>query len=217
VVDPGLVQLARGFTGAWPYLELLAGSAAVADPLDARVVEAYWIGSELLERVSMAELGGSLEERFRSRLGMGWSRLVEPLPAGARPHHNFHVFAVYPWVGLLRSGRSGEPLRVLDRCRIRWGRVLATIDGGRVLVRSRPLSWDGHRLGLGRPVLEEAIVAVGGTALTAAGPGDWVALHWDWVCHRISPAQLRALRRVTAGQLAAVNGTAHPAPAAVLG
>jgi hypothetical protein len=34
---------------------------------------------------------------------------------GARPHHNFHVFGVYPWVGLLRSGEIAEPLRILHQ------------------------------------------------------------------------------------------------------
>jgi hypothetical protein len=50
--------------------------------------------------------------------------LAAPVPACALPHHSFHVFGVYPWLGLLREGRSVEPLRVLDRCRIRWGQVV---------------------------------------------------------------------------------------------
>src|ERR1035437_6641781 len=40
-------HLARQFEGAWPYLELIAGCNAVVDPLDRRVVEAYWIGNDL--------------------------------------------------------------------------------------------------------------------------------------------------------------------------
>jgi hypothetical protein len=31
------------------------------------------------------------------------------------PHHSFHVFGVYPWVGLLGSDRGETPLHVLDR------------------------------------------------------------------------------------------------------
>lgn len=42
VVDRGLVELAQAFHGAWPYLELIAGASGIADPLDRRVVEAYW-------------------------------------------------------------------------------------------------------------------------------------------------------------------------------
>ncbi len=217
VVDPGLVELARQFTGAWPYLELLAGAGGLVDPLDARVVEAYWIGSDLLEAVTLPELGRSLDDRFRGRLGPAWARLAELLPAGGRPHHNFHVFGVYPWVGLLRSGEVAEPLRVLDRCRIRWGRVVAPLEGEKLLVRTRPLAWDGRRLVLGPAQLEAVSQGRDGRFLAAARPGEWVALHWDWVCQRLTAAQLTALRAVTSRQLTAVNGVAHPGPAALLG
>ena len=217
LVDGGLLQLARQFTGAWPYLELLAGAARVADPLDPAVVEAYWVGSDLLDTVTLADLGGSLDGRFRRRLGTEWGPLAELVSAGARPHHNFHVFGVYPWVGLLRSGSVDKPLRVLDRCRVRWGLVVGSAGPGRLLVRSRPLVWDGARLSLGVASAEEATVSTEGQALTRAAPGDWVALHWDWVCHRLSTRQLGALRQVTLGQLAVVNGASHPGPAALLG
>ena len=45
VDDPDLRRLARGFEGAWPYLELIAGANGIRDPLDSRVVEAYWVGN----------------------------------------------------------------------------------------------------------------------------------------------------------------------------
>jgi hypothetical protein len=47
-------------------------------------------------------------------------------------------------------------------------------------------------------------------------PGDWCALHWDWLCDRLSPRQRSALQHYTARNLTAVNATSHPAPAAVL-
>jgi hypothetical protein len=217
VAGPGLARLARGFDGAWPYLELIAGANGVRDPLDARVVEAYWIGNPLLERVGMAALGAALVERFRGRAGRGFARLAEAVPAGAVPHHSLHVFGVYPWVGLLRAGSVEHPLRVLDRCRVRWGEVVA-VTGGMVTVRSRPLTWDGRSLRLGAPTLEQAVGARDGLALAGElRPGDRVALHWDWVCDRLTTRQLGALRHYTARQLAIVNGLAHPAPAAVLG
>ena len=74
VVDGGLRQALRAFEGAWPYLELIAAANGIDDPLDARVVEAYWLGSPLLERVGTTLLGGSLDERFRHRAGRSWPR-----------------------------------------------------------------------------------------------------------------------------------------------
>jgi len=84
-VDPGLGQLARGFAGAWPYLELIARATGIADPLDRRVVEAYWMGNELLDRVDMTLFGNSLLERFRRRAGSYWGHLSEAIPVGAYP------------------------------------------------------------------------------------------------------------------------------------
>ncbi len=216
--DGDLLRLVRGFDGAWPYLELIAASAGIGDPLDTRVVQAYWVGNELLDRVGPAELGRSLDDRFRGRVGRSvFDRLVGPVPAGAVPHHSFHVFGVYPWVGLLRGGRVDEPLRVLDRCRIRWGRVIAITGDGRARIRSRPLVWDGRRLELGAPQEESARLQLDGLGLSPRlRPGDWCALHWDWVCDRITRHQVAALRRYTLRQLGVVNAQAFPAPAAIL-
>ena len=216
VDDGDLRRLAQAFEGAWPYLQLIATANGIADPLDERVVEAYWLGNSLLTRVTPRLMGASLDARFRGRAGQSWSRLSAPVSVGALPHHSFHVFGVYPWLGLLREGQVDTPLRVLDRCRVRWGEVITT-GGGLAEVRFRPLSWDGHRLGLGRAVVEEAMVSTGSLGL--AGPvvaGDWVALHWDWVCERLDRRSLTALRSHTLRQLAVVNGVPVPAPAAVL-
>ncbi|GAA1898247.1 DUF6390 family protein [Actinomadura bangladeshensis] len=205
--DRGLTELAGRFSGAWPYLRLIAAATRIADPLDARVVGAYWIGGPLLERIGPSLLAAHLAERFERRVGGHRADLVSLAGAGARAHHNFHVFGVYPWVGLLRSGFSEEPLRVLDRCRIRWGRVL-TVAGGAVTVRSRSLAWDGRVLRLGEPRTEVTRPAPG----VRVREGDVAALHWDWVCHRLSPYSASMLRHYTLSQLRVVNTAARPAP-----
>ena len=148
--DGGLAELARTFEGAWPYLELIAGSNGIADPLDPRVVEAYWVGNELLDRVEPGSLARHVDDRFRGRLGRARENVVDAVAAGAVPHHCFHVFAVYPWLGLLRSGIVDEPLRILDQCRTTPARVLA-VDGETVTVLARPLLYEGGQLRLGAP------------------------------------------------------------------
>jgi hypothetical protein len=210
VSDGGLLQLARAFEGAWPYLELIAAANGIDDPFHERVVEAYWVGNRLLEQVSLPLLGASLEERFRTRVGRHWPRLVDSVPVGALPHHSFHVFGVYPWVGQLRAGMVNEPLEVLDRCRIRWGRVVKTA-GDQVEVRSRRLTWDRGCLKLGPIRHEWATAARSGLGFVSdLQPGDWVALHWDWVCDRLTTSRLRALQHYSNRQLALVNRVQHP-------
>ena len=77
VSDPGLRQLVTAFEGAYPYLELIAAAAGLRDPLDRRVVEAYWIGNRLLTGVDMARFGRSMTERFRNRAKFGAGTTVE--------------------------------------------------------------------------------------------------------------------------------------------
>ncbi len=212
VVDQGLIELLQGFEGAWPYTTFIAGQAGVNDPFDPQVVEAYWLGGPLLNRVSTTAFGEHLMTRFRNRLGvMEWDYLAEAIPLGARPTHAYHVFGVYPWVGRLRGDHEGTALEVLDRCRIRWGRVLR-VDGDTVTVESRRLQWDGMRLSVGTAITEEAMLGHGGTVLLDdLRAGEHVALHWHWVCDRLSPRQLAMLRRSTAEQLRITNDqVAHP-------
>jgi hypothetical protein len=50
------------------------------------------------------------------------------------------------------------------------------------------------------------------------GPGEVVSLHWDWICDRLTPRQLRALRGYTQRHLDMVNHRVeHSGPLAVLG
>ncbi len=211
-----LAEVARGFEGAWPYLEFI-GSRLGRDPLDATVVSTYWLGGPELARCGGRAFVDSLETRFRPRLSrLEFERLAAAAIAGATPHHNFHVFGVYPWVGLLRGGLGDAPLQVLDRCRIRWGRVVE-VHGETAVVTSQALAWDGRRLTLGPVGAETAQLRRGGHALArSVQPGDWVALHWDWVCDRLRPSDLVHLQRSTAIELAAVSACTYSAPATVL-
>jgi len=216
-LDGGLVEAAGQFTGAWPYLELIASSIGIEDPLDPLVVEAYWLGNRLLDGIDRSRFGDDLETRFRARTGAGWEHLVPAIPGGGLPHHSFHVFAVYPWVGLMRSGIVDEPLRVIDRCRIRWGRVVAVMDQD-LVVRYQPLRWDTTGLHLGPDTIETVRFAENGLKLVGElRPGDAVALHWDWVCDRLTDEQESRLRFYSNRMLDLVNGLPVSGPRAILG
>jgi hypothetical protein len=206
VTDPGLTQLARGFAGAWPYLELIAAGSHIADPLDRRVVEAYWVGNRLLETIGVTSIGNAMEDRFRFRTGRQFPNLIDGVEAGGVPHHNFHVFEVSPWLGLMRDDRkSAVAVSQLDRCRIRWGTVMS-VRGDEAIVRYRPLRWNGIGIELADPCLETARVSVDGSGfLTDLTEGDVVSLHWEWVCDRLTPAQLQQLRYYTKHHLDIAN------------
>lgn len=218
-VDDGLRDLARQFAGAWPYLELIANATGVGDPLDRRVVEAYWVGNGLLDRVGVRPLGDSMEDRFRSKTGLQFGRVTDAVLAGGMPHHSYHVFCVYPWVGLLGDDRRYEQaLMVLDRCRIRWGQV-RQVRADQLMVESQPLLFEGGRLVLGAPRVETVERTLDGVGLVPGFEvGDWVSMHWEWVCDRLGVRQLAALRHYTRVHLDVVNDRLdHPGAIIALG
>ena len=203
-----LRRLAEQFEGAYPYLELIARANGMTDPLDARVVEAYWLGNELLAQVKPGMLGSSLDVRFRRRLRRdGWRWLADKPAAGALPMHAFHVLDVFPRLGLLRSGAADNVLGVIDSCRIRWGRVLER-DGDWLVVSAVPLALVEGKLRLGPPRVEKIRGWQDGTGfLNGVASGDTVSIHWDWACDMLDARRLRLLQGWTTHELAIANRT----------
>jgi hypothetical protein len=191
---------ARRFSGVWPYLQVLARLTGTADPLAARLVEAYWLGRDL--GVDHEEFGRELLAVLGSSAGAYWTHLTPALLAESAPDHGFHVFGVYPWSRLLSAGP--QPLFVLDSCRIRWGTVVA-LDP--LTVASPRLTWDGTALGLAEPTAGP--VEGGGVAL-----GDTVAVHWDRLVDVLTADQAEVLAESTQSRLAATNARlgAPPGP-----
>jgi hypothetical protein len=201
-----LRELARGFEGAYPYLQLIADQNHLADPLDERVVDAYWLGSSLTAAVRPRAMRRDLVERFRGRMPVGdWRWLEAALDGGSRPMHAFHVLEIFPRVGLMRGGRPDPIVETMDACRIRWGRVVDVV-GDQLLVAARRLELVNGRLELGPERTELAKGWHGPCGLLdGVKTGDWVSLHWSWACDRLSPAQLTRLASWTGLALASAN------------
>ncbi|HYM65669.1 MAG TPA: DUF6390 family protein [Patescibacteria group bacterium] len=206
--DRGLVELERRFEGAYPYLCLIAEANAIRDPFDSRVVEAYWIGNELLERVEAGPFHDSLSTRFRSRMKsseFGW--LERKLELAAQPHHNFHVFDVYVRAGLMRNERADIAVETMDSCRISWGRV-AAVEGAALVVERPQLVLAGGKLALSEPRVVRAERQVDGHGFVdGVKAGDTVSIHWSWACDVLDAGALTRLRRATDRSLALANLT----------
>ena len=203
-----LRDLALGFEGAYPYLQLIAHANAIEDPLDRRVIEAYWLGSPLLEAVSANLLGDSLRTRFRPRLGRpAWKWLETSAPAGAKPVHAFHVLDVFPKVGFMRADQADKVLETMDSCRIRWGRVRERV-GDSLVVNAVPLELVDGKLTFGPPRLERVTGWRDGHGfLGDVRPDDIVSLHWGWACDVLDPDQVGRLIGWTQRQLDIANET----------
>jgi hypothetical protein len=207
-VDAGLVELEQHFEGAYPYLKLIAHANGVPDPLDARVVQAYWLGNDLLDRVDMASLYDSMDVRFRARTKpRDWRWLGGKAGAGARPHHSFHVLELFPRVGMLTTGAADHVVATMGQCMIRWARVRA-VRGDSVVVDAPRLVMRDRKLELTCPGPETVTRSYDGRGfVTSIHEGDWVSIHWGWVCDILSVAQRDRLERYTRHHVALCNQT----------
>ncbi|WP_297773985.1 DUF6390 family protein [Mycobacterium sp.] len=194
-------RAATKFSGAWPYLRVLSKLTGIADPLDYRLVESYWLGGGAGAALDPREFFDALLAILGPQAGHYWSHLTPALACEAAGNHCFHVFGVYPWTRFLGRNMDEQPLRVLDNCRISSGTVLSR-DGDRVEVLCRRLAWNGQALTLSKPSARVLKVwADGYSAVPDAAAGDVVAMHWGRLCGRLSPTQLCALTDSTNRQL----------------
>lgn len=200
--DDGLRRRLTTFAAAYPYLRLIAESNNIPDPFDLRVVEAYWIGNELLEGVAWDRYARHLHERFRRRVRASTLELlVGKPPAGARAHHAFHVFDV--------SFRAGLPHgdAALDLCRIGWGTITG-VEPGAFAVSYQPIVIRGGHLAFGDLQPARILRAIEhDTFLDGAAIGDVLAFHWQWACVRLTVPQAAALEAYTRGMVALANQT----------
>lgn len=196
---------AMKFSGAWPYLQVLSRMTGIADPLDYRLVESYWLGGGIGAGLDSTEFVDQLLAIIGPQAGRYWSHLGPDLGCEAAANHCFHVFAVYPWSRLLGRGLDEHPLNVLDNCRITWGTVVSRKDDD-VEVSCRGLLWDGQALELSEPSTRRLDVwADGYSAVPDVAVGDDVAVHWGRLCGRLRPGQIQALADATARQLTLTN------------
>ncbi|PIY62978.1 hypothetical protein COY93_01595 [Candidatus Uhrbacteria bacterium CG_4_10_14_0_8_um_filter_58_22] len=199
--DFGLRAMLSAFKTLAPYLRLIAQANGIADMFDDRVVEAYWLGNELLDGVDRQRFYRHLEDGLglRRKLGTGFSSVSDRIGLGAVPHHSFHVLSVWR-----RTGQADifHTLDSLDSCRIAPGEVLS-VHGPKVTVEVEPLATDGRSVWLGSSELRTVLRPFESREdMDELSAGQIVALHWGVPCEVITPEQADRLRRYTARHLA---------------
>ena len=201
--DARLAPLLAKFTGAVPYLKTIAAANGIGDPFDRRVVDAYWLGNDLLDRVEASALSRTLEDRFGRQLtGRLRDEVLRKPPEGARPYHLFHVLDVYR-----RLEAKEISMAAMENCRISWGRVRTVEPAALVVDRQALVERDG-RLALGPEAPERVLRSLSGQGFTDdVSIGDWVSIHWGWACEVLDDARLAHLRRWSAHHLTLANQT----------
>ena len=225
IADQGLAEIIRDFQTLYPYLTLISQENNIRDPFDPRVVEAYWIGNELLKNVSMRQFyrhftdSLHLKKRLKRK---DFELLTGKFDGGALPHHTFHVLNIFT-----RTGHHAveHTLETMDACRIGWGKVVKNTNkshpefiSGSILVKTKPLIIQNGKLTLGNETSKQVSIA-GAQIINHPAERDlaspdkpeilnrYVSFHWNTFCDFLTELQARNLEYYTLRAIHLANQT----------
>lgn len=204
-VDRGLSLILEKFQTLYPYLKFIAQANRIRDPFDERVIEAYWIGNYLLENIRRPSLyyhlidGLHLKKRLNQKL---LKRVIDKIPLGAKPHHNFHVFNVWKRTGHLDIMHT---LSSMDLCRVSWGRIEEIKQTG-LRVSYQPLVFENDQLQLGSEVIQEISYQINDQGfIDQPEVGQSISFHWGFACEVLGNLQIAYLKKYTQENIQLAN------------
>lgn len=208
--DKGTVEILSQFSTLFPYLRLIATSNNIKDPFDKQVIEAYWLGNNLLHKVSIGNFVKHLSDSIQLKKKIARKELesiFNKISIGALPHHAFHVLNIYKRTGHLDVPHTVE---TMDACMINWGKI-KKITPGAIIIETKPLKIINNQLGFG-PTRERIIMFQGEKDILFAQLkiGDWISSHWGYFCQKLTKKQLNNLIYYT--QLSIRLANALPSP-----
>lgn len=197
VRDHGIEALLQQFRTMYPYLCYIARANKINDPFDKRVIEAYWLGNELLERIEKQSFYRHLQEdhKIKSRIGSKlFNILTQKISGGALPHHSFHVFNIWKRTGYTEDAHTIESM---NECRVSSGEV-CDINGPWIIVKTRPFVYLSGKLALALHIKRKITRSLASDIeIDEMKIGDIISIHWGVPCEIITPAQARALEYYT--------------------
>jgi len=200
--DNGLKKMLLHFSAMHPDLKLIAHENSITDEFDNRVVEAYWLGNKLLNKVSLDCFYQHIKLRLPKK-EMKWFEMK--LPAGAKPNHQFHVLNF-----VIRTGHRQvqHTVETMDNCRISSGVIIDLADKFKknLSCLRQVVKTDRLVYRQGKLKLVPAVKAFK-NLVNDYKAGDLVTLHWGWICEKITPTQAKNLEFYTRLALRLANKT----------
>jgi len=199
---PEIIPALKRFQGAYPYYELIARKNKIqAGPLNKRVVEAYWLGNELLEKITVDDLRDLIVKRFS---GPGLLKKeaaiakAKKIPVVSKPHHSFHVLVLGAVTGSIDfEGRT----ELKDICRVGWGRIKkfkVQSSKFKIILEYNPLVGK-EKIRLGKAIKKE--INWDKTILPEVRIGDWVSFHWNYAIQILNEENIINLYKYTKNTL----------------
>jgi hydrogenase maturation factor len=169
--------------------------------LNKKVVEAYWIGNELLEKVTIDDLRGLIVKRF-SGPGLLSKKVAkeksDAIPIASKPHHSFHVLVLGAVTGSIDfAGRTD----LKDICRVGWGRIIkfkVQSSKFKIIVEYNPLTGK-EKIKLGKAKKKQ--INWDKMILPEVNIGDWVSFHWNYAIQILNEENILNLYKYTKNSL----------------
>lgn len=191
----------KKFEGLYAYLKVIA-QATGKDFLDRDVVESYWIGSSLLNKLQPEHLKQIIETLAQRGFPASMAQeRINNLPSNIVAHHDFNV--LFMGVGLT-SGKVEPTLINMENCRVNFGTVV-DFHGPNLIVQSPSLQYKEGKFSLSAPVTRTVTYLP--QMLGAIKKGDVVAIHWGFAPLVLSASQLDNLKTYTARVRDAMNNS----------
>jgi hypothetical protein len=224
-------KILQQFKGAYPYYRLIAENNNIKDPLKERVVNAYWIGNKLLDKVKIEDLRQMIAKDFS---GPGLltkdiaAKKAAAIPKSSKPHHSFHVLTIGSVIGSVNFKNT----KLKDLCRVGWGKVTQRVIPARfakasarraeaeiqksrfrvkhgttsnkckVIVEYRPLVRE-KKIKLGKPIRKE--IWWDRTIVPSVKIGDRVSFHWNYLVQILTKQEVANLKKYTLNTLIALK------------
>lgn len=200
IADSKIKAVLKRFEAAYSYLELIARKNNIADPFSYEVVEAFWVGNKLLDKVNGRDLKEMVLTKFTKPglLSKKQARIrLKLIPKNSRPHHSFHVYIF----GTITGRVSLEEAKMKDICRVGWGKVKKIKDAknnSQVFVEYQPIVKKKKFL-LDKPKIKE--INWDKKIVPKVKLGDWISFHWNSLAQTLSMPQVKNLRKYTQNTL----------------
>jgi len=180
-------KILETFGGAFFYYKLIAKENKISDYFDEKVVRAYWIGNELLEKVRVSKLKEMIAKNFKK------PKLAKKLPENSKAHHSFHVLVAGP---MRKDLKMTEGMK--DLCKISWGKILRIEDFkfeiANLIVEYQPLLKEKNWF-LGKPTKRKIFWFK--SILPKIKVGDFISFHWDLALEKLAKKDLENLKKYT--------------------
>jgi len=212
LADKEINHILAEFETLYPYLQLISRENNINDPFDEKVVEAYWLGNNLLEKVSNNQYIPFLNERLKAEKKLSnvtYQKLrTNLLKTKFLPHHNFHVVNIFK-----NSQINRNLLQTMDECRINYGRIIQKSKiksqnynskfKSNIQVETKQLIINSKQLTMSQSYVVKRITIDQNNRdlLKKIKSDSIVSFHWGIVCDILNERQVKNLEFYTQGAI----------------